>query len=125
VRGPSATLLYLPDVDSWEGWDVAEALRGVDVALVDGTFFDADELPDRDTSDVPHPPIATSLALLTPFVRAGVRAQARDAARHGGTRILFTHLNHSNPAADPSSDAARQVREAGHAIAYDGQRFEL
>jgi phosphoribosyl 1,2-cyclic phosphodiesterase len=40
-------------------------------------------------------------------------------------RVVFTHLNHSNPAANPDGPQARQVRDAGAAVAFDGQRIGL
>ncbi len=112
---PDAELLYLPDIDRWEPWEtpIEGWLEQVDVALLDGTFFDGGELPGRDLSKIPHPLIATSIerfAQLSPAVRAKVR---------------FTHLNHSNPAANPDSVAAAAVRAAGHAIAREGERIDL
>ena len=46
-RGPSRSLLYLPDIDSWEEWDrdVAEVVRGVDVALLDASFYSPGRFP--------------------------------------------------------------------------------
>lgn len=115
VRGPSSALLYLPDIDKWERWErpLREALAEVDLALVDGTFFDGDELPGRDMSEIPHPFVVETLALLA-SEPAATRA-----------KVLFTHLNHSNPLADSRSDAARRVRSAGMGVARDGQRIDL
>jgi pyrroloquinoline quinone biosynthesis protein B len=115
VRGPERSLLYLPDVDAWDRWDtpLAALLAGVDVALIDGTFFSDGELPGRSLAAIPHPFIEDTLARLAELP-PGLRAKLR-----------FTHLNHSNPAADPDSEAARRVREAGAAVAIEGERFGL
>jgi pyrroloquinoline quinone biosynthesis protein B len=115
VQGPRRALLYLPDIDKWERWErpIESLLSEVDVALVDGTFFDAAELPDRDLSEIPHPAITESLA----------RFAALSAAERA--KIVFTHLNHSNPAADPASDAARRVRAAGMRVAREGEVLDL
>lgn len=125
VRGPNAALLYLPDIDKWEAWDawdlddgaharrIEDVIAGVDHALVDGTFFDASEIPGRAMSEIPHPFVVESL---TRF------ASLPDAER---AKVHFTHLNHSNPVADPASAAARAVREAGMSVARDGQVFGL
>ena len=115
IEGPRRTLLYLPDIDKWERWEtpIESALARVDVALLDGTFFDAGELPGRDMAAIPHPFVVESLArfaTLPPSARAKVR---------------FTHLNHSNPLADPASAAAARVRAAGMAVASDGEVVEL
>jgi pyrroloquinoline quinone biosynthesis protein B len=112
VRGPERTLLYLPDVDAWEAWDrpLDELLAVGDVALVDGTFFADGELPGRSLAAIPHPFVSDTLSRL-----AGQPAALR-------AKVLFTHLNHSNPAADPASEAAARVAEAGMAVAQDGLR---
>jgi pyrroloquinoline quinone biosynthesis protein B len=115
VRGPSRSALYLPDIDQWERWDrpLEEVLAEVDVALIDGTFYDERELPGRDRSEFPHPPIRATLERLS---AAPLELRAR---------VLFTHLNHTNPACDPASDAAQAVRRAGLGVARDGLRIEL
>jgi pyrroloquinoline quinone biosynthesis protein B len=115
VRGPRRALLYLPDVDKWERWDrrIEDVVAEVDVALLDGTFFDAAELPGRLMEEIPHPFIAESIArfaTLPPAERAKIR---------------FTHLNHSNPAADEQGAAAAAVRGAGMEVAREGQVFAL
>lgn len=115
IEGPSRRAAFLPDIDKWERWDrPAEALvRGVDVAYLDATFFDGSELPGRDIREIPHPLITESLARfesLTPAERA---------------RVRFIHLNHTNAALDPGSEAAKRVRAAGCAIAREGEVFGL
>ncbi|MBI4231039.1 MAG: MBL fold metallo-hydrolase, partial [Planctomycetes bacterium] len=78
VAGSRCSALYLPDIDTWDRWDtpLGEALRGVDVAFLDGTFFDAGELPGRALAEVPHPLMRDTLlrlAPLPPVERAKVR----------------------------------------------------
>ena len=90
IRGRKKTLLYVPDTVSWTTWPkpLADVLRDekVDIALLDGTFYSADELPDRDVTKIKHPLITATMDLLEPLVKAGK------------VRVYFTHLNHSNPA---------------------------
>ena len=114
-RGPERSLLYLPDIDKWERWELAieDVLETVDVALVDGTFFGPDELPGRDMAQIPHPFVVESLERF-----AGLPEATR-------AKLRFTHLNHSNPAADPRSDAALRVGRAGASIASEGERHDL
>jgi pyrroloquinoline quinone biosynthesis protein B len=112
ITGPNRSVLYIPDVDVW--WPGIEALiAGVDLALLDGTFFTAHEAPDRDPTEVPHPPIETSLARFS-VLPAEVRA-----------RIRFIHLNHSNPALNPDSEAASAIRAAGMGVAVEGESLAL
>ena len=121
IHGPSRSLLYLPDIDKWERWDtwpggataVEDVLASVDVALVDGSFYAEGELPGRSMADIPHPFISESMERWSEL-RADERA-----------KVYFTHLNHTNPATDPKSVEGRAVRNAGMAIAADGQLFEL
>lgn len=103
-------LLYLPDIDSWEAWPDAEAEIALHrIALLDATFFSADELPGRDLGQIPHPFVTDTVERF-----AGI-----------GTRIILTHLNHSNPIGDPNSPQAALVIEAGMEVAYDGMEIAV
>ena len=115
VEGPSRSLLYIPDIDKWDRWDVAieDWIRAVDYALLDGTFFGPGELPGRSMSEIPHPFIIESIER---FRRLPEAERAK---------IFFTHLNHSNPAADPSSIEAELVRRAGFTVLEEGRIFPL
>lgn len=110
VRGPRRAIAYLPDIDKWERWErpLAEWLEEVDVALVDGTFFEAGEVPGRDLAQIPHPLVVETLAVLAPEP-----FEAR-------CKVLFTHLNHTNPLADPRSPARARVAAAGMGVAREG-----
>ena len=115
IRGPGRALLYIPDIDRWERWQtpVEAAIARVDVALLDATFFDADELPGRSLAEIPHPLVADSIAR---FARlpAGERR-----------KIVFTHLNHSNRAGLPGTTERRAVEAAGMRVAREMERIEL
>ncbi len=115
VRGPRRALLYLPDIDKWERWErpLEDVLESVDVALLDGTFFDGGELPGRDLSAIPHPFVAETMRRL------------ESAPEELRARVLFTHLNHTNPLVDPASEAAAALRRAGMGVASEGQAIEL
>jgi pyrroloquinoline quinone biosynthesis protein B len=79
IAGPSKTLVYCPDIDRWEG-KILDAIENADAALLDGTFYSADELPGRDVSEIPHPCIVNSVETFAGW----------------DTDIRFIHLNHSN-----------------------------
>ncbi len=107
-------VLWLPDIDSWRAWDdtgtrLEDVLATVDVAYLDGCFFADGELPGRDMSKVPHPLMTDTIARLAALPETE-RAKVR-----------FIHLNHTNPALDPSSDAARVIRDAGMRVAEEGE----
>lgn len=117
VRGPRHRLLYVPDTDGWAAWKVPLpqllARERIDVALLDGTFHDPAELPDRDVRQIGHPLMTATAALLG------------DAVRAGRLRMWFTHLNHSNPVLDPASPERRALLAAGFGVAEDGQVIDL
>lgn len=115
VSGPDRTVLYVPDTDRWETWNppLLDRLEGVDVALVDGSFFSLEELPGRDLSSVPHPLMGTTMDLLEERVRGGELT------------VYFTHLNHSNPAILSDSAEASMVRERGFEVLADGHEIDL
>ena len=64
-------------------------------------------------AEIPHPFIEESLARFAalPSVEP--------------SKIVFTHLNHTNPAADPTSAAARRILDAGMSVAREGQLIEV
>ena len=93
LEGPTRRLLYLPDIDRWDPWadTLARVLPSVDIALLDGTFYDADELPGRNRLEIPHPPVVET------------RERLRGLPPLGRTAVYVTHLNHSNRLWDPVS----------------------
>jgi pyrroloquinoline quinone biosynthesis protein B len=115
VRGPERAVAYLPDIDKWQRWErpLAQWLGELDLALVDGTFFGPGEVPGRDLDQIPHPFVVETLAALA------------DAPPQLRARVLFTHLNHTNPLADPTSEAAARVTAAGMGVAREGQVLGL
>jgi pyrroloquinoline quinone biosynthesis protein B len=115
IQGPARAALYLPDIDSWELWEnpIEDVIASADVAYLDGTFFANDELPGRELSEIPHPLIADSIERFSALPAPERR------------KVRFLHLNHSNPALDPASSAAKRVREALHNAADQGERFAL
>jgi pyrroloquinoline quinone biosynthesis protein B len=110
VRGPQRALFYCPDIDRWELWgeDLPRFLENVDIALLDGTFFSADELPGRDMNEIPHPLVADTAARI-----AGATCA-----------IAFIHLNHSNLLLREDAPQ-RWLAERGMQIGAGGMSFEL
>jgi pyrroloquinoline quinone biosynthesis protein B len=115
VRGPRKSLLYLPDIDRWEQLQppIEELLQGLDIALLDGTFYSSEELPGRDMSKIPHPPIAETAQRLADIVVGGK------------TQILFIHLNHSNLVLDADGARLKEIEKKGFRVAHDGMQFAL
>jgi len=113
-RGPRRALLYLPDIDRWSRWNrrIEDVVREVDVALLDGSFYSAHEVPGRSYEDIPHPLVPETMSRLAEVVEEG-------------RQVIFTHLNNSNPVLDDGGPAARAVLDAGFGIAREGATFGL
>lgn len=121
MRGPSKSLLFLPDHDTWDetlAIHNCSTIRAwlsqmnVDIALIDGTFWSEDELGGRDQSKVPHPPVLQTLK------RLGEKKQ-------DDPDIFFTHLNHTNPLYNAGSREWAELERLGWGVAHQGQRFTL
>ena len=110
VRGPSRRLFYCPDIDTWDRWehDLRRFVARMYVALLDATFFSADELPGRDLSQIPHP-----LATDTAEQLAGVECDVR-----------LIHLNHSNPLHRSGPERA-WLAARGIGVGAFGERWRL
>lgn len=104
VRGPQRALIYVSDADMFPP-ALAERIRAADVALIDGTFYDRDELPHREILEVKHPFVAESL----------------ERFREARGEVIFIHLNHSNAllAAEPPT------LPEGFRVAREGDSFTL
>ena len=113
IEGPNKSLVFIPDIDKWQKWDqdIKEVVSNNTYSLLDGTFYDIDELPGRDMSEIPHPFIVESIDFFSDIVnKSGVH---------------FIHLNHSNPALDSNSNAFDNIKKNGFHIALRDQLFDL
>src|SRR5262249_31949322 len=89
---------------------IEEVVVGAAAAYLDGTFFDAAELPGRDMREIPHPFIEESLARL-----ASLPTTER-------AHVRFIHLNHTNLAAIRGTAERRRARERGLGVERSGER---
>ena len=107
IIGPKKSVLFIPDIDKWEKWetDIFEAISQVDYAFVDATFFDGEEINNRDISEIPHPFVIESMEL---FKRLPSEEKQK---------IHFIHFNHTNPVLNSESDSFKTVLENGFNIA--------
>jgi pyrroloquinoline quinone biosynthesis protein B len=121
VRGPNQSVLFLPDHDRWDDTlahhhvsSIREWLSSlrVDIALVDGTFWSANELSGRRQDEVPHPTVSETLERLGPRVE-------------GDPHVVFIHLNHTNPLHEPSSPEHQTVIDMGWTVGEQGMTFTL
>ena len=96
------TILYMPDTDEINE-EIVDLAGKCDIAIIDGTFFSREEISTRDINEIPHPFIQDSIKLFTKM----------------GTRVIFTHINHTNPVNDPVSEASGKVLESRYEIARE------
>jgi pyrroloquinoline quinone biosynthesis protein B len=115
IMGSQKSALFIPDIDKWEKWEtsIVEAIKKVDYAFIDATFFSGAEIKARDLSEIPHPFVIESIELF------------KDLAEEEKSKIFFIHLNHTNPLLDPESKESMEVERLGFGIARTGDRFSL
>ncbi len=114
IEGPAGTVLFVPDVDSWDRHPglLDSLVSGVDVAWLDATFYDGRELPGRNLAEIPHPLMTDTMSRL-----------AAAAARAPG-RFRFIHLNHTNPALRDGT-IRRDIERRGFRVAVEGERVRF
>jgi pyrroloquinoline quinone biosynthesis protein B len=113
----SKQVFYAPALpgrsDEWKEW-----ARSSDLCLLDGTFWDENEListgvGSKTAREIGHVPLTGAGGLLE-WSNSGMQ----------GRRVLI-HINNTNPILDEESSEYREVRDAGWEIAYDGMEFDL
>jgi pyrroloquinoline quinone biosynthesis protein B len=115
IEGPKKTAVFIPDIDKWERWqtDIRDIVRASDYALIDAAFFADGELPGRDMSKILHPFVSESMALLD------------DLTDDEKSRVIFIHMNHTNPLLIDGSEAQAEVKRRGFRYAREGMRLAL
>ncbi|MFI6405642.1 pyrroloquinoline quinone biosynthesis protein PqqB [Streptomyces sp. NPDC050548] len=96
--------VYAPRIGAWTA-ALDDLLETADCAVLDGTFFGADEVGMGQLSVTGPGGSLTALA------------------RHPGVRRIYTHLGNTNPLLDPGSTARAQVNGAGVEVLMDGAEF--
>jgi len=106
---PDRKYLFIPDIDKWRKWDknIIEEVKGVDIALLDATFYDDAELPGRRMDEVPHPFVKETMQLFT-----GEDDKTK-------AKIHFIHFNHTNPLLW-NKDRQTELQKAGYNYARTG-----
>jgi pyrroloquinoline quinone biosynthesis protein B len=115
IDGPDRSALFIPDIDKWERWetDIRGLIRSVDYALLDASFFTDGELPGRDMSKIGHPFVSESMDLFS------------DLTDDEKSRVIFIHLNHTNPLLIDNSPEQKEVLSRGFRFARSGMKLPL
>ena len=114
IESASTKVLFIPDINKWNIWDrsIVEEISKVDYAFIDATFFDQNELPGRDISQIPHPFVEESIELF------------QDLPDSEKAKVVFIHFNHTNPLILNSMER-KQVENLGYKVAYEGMKVGL
>jgi len=115
IDGPNKSAVFIPDIDKWEMWstDIRDVVRSVDYALLDATFFRDGELVGRDMSKIKHPFVSESMDLFDSL------------SKEERARVIFIHMNHTNPLLIDGSPEQAEVERRGFRYATEGMRLEL
>ncbi len=115
IIGPNKSALFIPDIDKWEKWktSIVAEIEKVDYAFLDATFYDAEEIDNRDISQIPHPFVIESMTLFEKLPAAEKK------------KIHFIHFNHTNPLLREESEESKNVLNCGFNIARINQSIEL
>lgn len=115
IIGPNKSVLFIPDIDKWEKWEVniVDELKTVDYAFLDASFYDGNELNTRDISQIPHPFVIESMSLFESLPKSEK------------AKIHFIHFNHTNALLNLESEQANTVLHNGFNIAQFNQVFKL
>lgn len=113
--GPTKKALFIPDIDKWEKWEIPleKILSDVDFAFLDATFYDGEELPNRDMRQIPHPFVVESMKRLEHLPLQEKK------------KVYFIHFNHTNPLLKENSEATNEVIKKGFSIARTNLKFAL
>ena len=112
IMSQNKKVLFIPDIDKWSKWqrNIIDEVGRVDVALLDATFYQNGELPNRDMSEVPHPFIAETMDL---FKNSKEKS-----------KIKFIHFNHTNPVMRETQERAAVLKQ-GFGVCREGEVIKL
>ena len=107
IHGPNKSALFIPDIDKWSKWSksIVEEIKTVDYAFLDATFYNSEELGNRDMSEIPHPFVVETMELL------------KDMSLDDKSKVYFIHFNHTNPIIDKNNSKFWNVEKMGFNIA--------
>lgn len=114
IVGKTKKVLFIPDIDKWSEWerDIIQEVKKVDYALIDGTFYNGNEL-NRDMSEIPHPSIEETIGL---FLNEPIQER---------NKIYFIHINHTNPILTNKNNIKSNIETFGFNIAQKGLKLFL
>ena len=129
-EGPNQRVGYIPDIDRWKDWTaetydpsatesaagpsrLLDFLSQVDLAYLDASFYNGQELPHRNMDEISHPTVEDTLEEL------------RSAPSSTRSKVRLIHLNHSNPLLDPGGAACKHIESMHVQVACEGEIHQI
>ncbi len=115
ITGPNKKVLFIPDIDKWQKWEksIINEIKECDYAFIDATFFDKEEINNRNIAEIPHPFVIESMELFK-----GLTAKEKE-------KINFIHFNHTNPLLIGNHEKTKAVINNGFRLSRINQKFKL
>ncbi len=115
IKGSRTSVVYLPDIDSWDGFEnqLRIMIKDNDLLFIDGTFFTKDEIKSRDISKIPHPEIIDTMDRLS------------DLPKDDKSKIHFIHFNHTNEVLKQDREVYNKVLDLGFSISKEKQLLNI
>jgi pyrroloquinoline quinone biosynthesis protein B len=105
-------VMFIPDIDKWSKWqrNIVQEVGKVDFALLDATFYQNGEIPNRNMSEIPHP-----------FIEETMRLFEKSLDK---SKIKFIHFNHTNPVLRQTKERQMVVNQ-GFSVCTEGEIIGL
>ena len=113
IKSIKKSALYIPDIDSWEEWniDIINMIKEYDLVFLDGTFYNKNEIKNRNIDKIPHPSIIDTMNKFSVLGKIDRK------------KVNFIHLNHTNNVIRENSQERKKVVDSGYNIANDGMMY--
>jgi pyrroloquinoline quinone biosynthesis protein B len=119
VTDPAAktSFFYIPGCAEIDA-TLARRLKGASVVFFDGTLFTDDEMIEQGLLD-------KTGARMGHISMSGPSGSIAAFSKLGVGRLIYVHINNSNPALDENSMARKTIEGAGWEVGYDGLEVRL
>ena len=97
---------------------LAQRLKGASVVFFDGTLFTNDEMIEQGL-------LSKTGARMGHISMSGPSGSISAFSKLGLGRLIYVHINNSNPALDENSAARKSIEGAGWEVGYDGLEVRL
>ena len=97
---------------------LAARLKGASIVFFDGTLFTDDEMLQQGLM----PKTGTRMGHIS---MSGPEGSIAAFSKLGVGRLIYVHINNSNPALDDNSSARKSIESAGWEVGYDGLEVRL